>query len=83
MNRNHVVFHLREAEAELVRAISEIESNREFGIGELVVAVQHLYHHVNTAWNGRNATEQQASNPTDAEFTEWSGFPRDLEMMKA
>ena len=76
-------LHLREAEAELVRTIQEIESNDDFGVGKLVVAMQHVYHCVNTAWNGRDATELQFRNPNDAEFTRWSNFPTDLDIMKA
>ena len=83
MNRSHVLFHLREAEEELSRTIREIEANETYGFGEFVVAIQHLYHHVNTAWNGKDATEQQATNPTDAEFARWNEFPRDLTMMEA
>ena len=50
MNRDYVLFHLREAQCEIERTITEIESGPSYDYGEFVVAITHLYHHINTAW---------------------------------
>jgi hypothetical protein len=55
MNRDWVLFNLREAEEEIRRTISEIETVPDYGLGEFVVAMSHAYHHLNTAWNARDA----------------------------
>ncbi len=54
MNRDWVLSQLREAQEELNRTIGEMEADPEYDVGELMVAMQHLYDHLNTAWNSRD-----------------------------
>jgi hypothetical protein len=75
MNREHVLFHLQEAEEELARTIKELRQSPEYDIGEYIVAMQHLYHHLNTAWNARDATSEQAEHVTDEDFKQWGRYP--------
>ena len=56
MNRDHTLFHLREVAEELQRTIADIEANPTYDYAEFWVAMQHLYHHLNTAWNARRVT---------------------------
>ena len=51
MNREWVLFQLREGQEELNRTIAEIAADPDYDVGEFIVAMQHLYHHLNTAWN--------------------------------
>jgi hypothetical protein len=37
----------------------------------------HLYHHLNTAWNGRGQTEEQFAKCTDDDFERFRRFPKD------
>jgi hypothetical protein len=80
MNREHVLFHLGEAEEELARTIKQLRETAEYDTGEYIVAMQHLYHHLNTAWNGRDSTAEQRQEITDELFNQWSRYPdpRDL-----
>ena len=78
MNREHVLFHLQEAAEELGRTVNAVRQNPQYDIGEYSVAMQHLYHHLNTAWNGRFATTEQVEHITDEVFNTWSRFPEDL-----
>ena len=82
MNRDWVLFHLREAQEEISRAITEMNSTPDYGYGEFWPAMQHAYHHLNTAWNSRDATRAQVEPGTDADFNRWSQFPTDLPMME-
>jgi hypothetical protein len=41
MNRDWVLFNLREAEEEIRRTIAEIEAVPDYGYGEFVVAMSH------------------------------------------
>src|SRR5262245_8236873 len=59
MNKIWILDHLREAHEELSRTIGELESDPEYGEGELYVAMAHLYHHLNTAWNSRAVREEE------------------------
>jgi hypothetical protein len=76
-----VVFHLTEARDEINKTLAEINETPDYDYGEFWVAMQHLYHHANTAWNSRDATQTQVENATDEDFNRWSQFPSDLPTM--
>jgi hypothetical protein len=82
VNREFVLYHLREASEELARTVREIEKDTEYGSGELLVAVQHVYHHLNSAWNGRDVSELKALNVTDASWSRLGEFPADFPVMR-
>ena len=82
MNRRHVLFHLKEAAEELNRTVAEIAADADYSEPELSVAMQHLYHHLNTAWNARAVDEARLERSTDQDFNRWSAFPGDLPMME-
>ena len=78
MNREWVLFHLREAEEELRRTIAEIESTPEYGYGEFIVAITHAYHHINTAWNSKNESQARVNACVEEDFQQWRQFPSDV-----
>ena len=78
MNRNWVLFNLREAEEQLRRMIAQIESTPDFGFGEFSVAMGHAYHHLNTAWNSQNALPASVEQCSQQEFYRWRQFPTDI-----
>lgn len=80
MNRNVVLFHLREAAEQLNETIQELESNLDYGKEELQVQLAHLYHHLNTAWNGRDQTDAQFEKCTDEDFERFRRFPLESEL---
>ena len=49
MTRDYVLWNLREAEEELSRTIREVEPDQAYSDAESIVAMTHLYHHLNTA----------------------------------
>ena len=82
MNRVWVRFHLTEALEALGQIIKELDEDPEFDDSVYWVDMQHLYHHLNTAWNARNASEAQVKAVKDSDFNGWSRFPTDLPMME-
>jgi len=80
MNKAWVIFHLKEAQEELNRTIIEIEKQDDYDFGEFVISMGHLYHHLNTAWNSKNASEAQVNNSTEDDFFTWRRFPKDIEI---
>ncbi|WP_205313740.1 hypothetical protein [Rheinheimera maricola] len=80
MNKEWVLFHLKEALEEIENTIKEIETEPEYDDSEFSVAVAHLYHHVNTAWNSRNCSDQDVDESSDDNFTKWGQFPSDLDI---
>ncbi len=78
MNKDYVLFNLREAQEELLSTIRSMETEPDYGEGEFSVAMMHLYHHINTAWNAREATAKQAEDCSEQDFNAWRRFPSDL-----
>ena len=81
MNKDFLLFNLREAQEEITKTINDLETDAEYDEPELSVAMMHLYHHVNTAWNARHSTPEQSKNCSDADFNRWGSYPNDLELM--
>jgi hypothetical protein len=75
VNKQYILYNLRDALEELRSTISEIERTPDYGYGEYVVAMSHLYHHVNTAWNARDASESEANECSEQNFLKWRMFP--------
>ena len=78
MNRDHTLFHLREAAEELQRTIAGMEVSPDYDYGEFWVAMQHLYHHLNTAWNARDESPERVAACSKEDFVRWRQFPQDL-----
>jgi len=79
MNKRHTEFHLKEALEQLQETISSIE-NAEFDETDLQLDMEHLYHHLNTAWNARNASEKETDECSESNFEKWRQFPTDIDL---
>jgi len=82
VNREFVLFHVREAAEELARTVKEIEADPEYDSGQFLIAVQHAYHHVNSAWNGQDLPELRAGNLTDPLWNRLGEFPDAFPLMR-
>jgi hypothetical protein len=82
VNRDQILLHLTEAHEAIGETIQAIRADSEYDIGEFWVEMQHVYHHINTAWNSRDATPREVSAATDADFNRWSSCPSDLPMLQ-
>ena len=80
MNRQYILFNLREAAEELSRIIQTIEDRQDYDYGEFSVSANHLYHHINTAWNARDESDQATAECSEADFDRWRQFPNDLDL---
>lgn len=77
MSQYSVIFHLKEAKEELERLLEEVENN---GIDSFEVSMQHLYHHLNFAWNTRMLSDEQLAAETEEEYKQRENFPKDLDL---
>ena len=91
LNLDLLEFHVREAAQELDLLLDAIQyakdgTRREGAVGDeplylplregaLAAALEHAYHHLNFAWNGRFKTMREA----DAQFDRNEKFPRPRE----
>jgi len=80
MNREWILFHLKEAHEELRSAIEEFEKRSDCDDGEYLVTMMHLYHHLNTAWNAKDVSIEDARISSDENFSKWRQFPSDIDM---
>ena len=80
MNKDWVLFHLQETKEELDRTILEIKSDPEFDNPTFYVAIQHMYHHLNTAWNSQDETPERTYQGSEKDFHDWRQFPKVFDM---
>jgi hypothetical protein len=80
LNREYVLHNLREAREDLGRSIAEFVADANYSEAEFYVVMQHLYHHLNTAWNARESSEGQAQECSAEDFDRWRQFPVDLDL---
>jgi hypothetical protein len=81
MNKEAILFHLGEAKEELDRTIQELQNDPDYCEEEFRVAMGHLYHHLNTAWNGRNESRERHRDCAQEDFDAWRKFPTNQELM--
>jgi len=80
INRQWVLFHLSEAIEELQKVSTALESRAALNKEEFEIALEHAYHHINTAWNSREITDEEAKQHSDADFIRWRQFPAELNL---
>lgn len=79
MNRALVLHNLAEAHEALGQMLRDAQLDVDWGFGELLAEMPHVYHHLNTAWNARDSTNA-VGEASEEEFRRWSQFPADLPM---
>jgi hypothetical protein len=75
MNKKFMLFNLREAKDQLLEIIRDIESDPEYEYGAYMVEMTHLYHHINTAWNARDASDDEVRECSEEDFFKWRQHP--------
>lgn len=80
MNSAFILFRLREANDEPDRRVREPEEGPDYDYGEFLVAMMHLYHRMNTAWNIRDVDTKRAQACAEDDSCRWCQFPSDIDM---
>jgi hypothetical protein len=80
MNKSYILYNLKESLIQLEETIKELENNSDYEYGEFSVDMNHLYHHINTAWNSKYSTEKESKECSENNFRIWRKFPTDIEM---
>jgi len=80
MNKAYVLSNFREDRDELDATIREFECAPDYGFAEFSVAMHHLHHHLNTAWNAQNESTASTATCTEEDFVRWRQFARALYM---
>ncbi|MDZ4290063.1 MAG: hypothetical protein U0984_19005 [Prosthecobacter sp.] len=81
MNKPYIEFHLREAQEALNNILESLRGDPDYDYGPYWVDMQHLYRHINTAWNARDAADEQAATLSQEDFDRWGQYPADLDIL--
>jgi hypothetical protein len=80
MNKPAIKAHLKEAADQLAATLEAIDK-KNFRKESLLIDLSHVYHHVNSAWNGKDCTPKQYRECSEKNFYRWRQFPSEEEML--
>ncbi len=80
LNWDVVTSNLSEALEELQRLADVATDQQARNEVELQFRIEHVYHHLNVAWNARHATHQNYNQLTQDDFNLWGRFPTDVDL---
>ena len=80
MNRSWILHHLEEAQEALQALIRDIKADNEFNFSDYLIDMEHLYNHLNTAWNSRDVDERHVRESVEEDFYRWRKFPADIHL---
>jgi len=78
MNKNAILFNLSEATEQLRSIMEHLKGDSGYDEEAFRVEMGHAYHHLNSAWNGRNCTDEEHQEARH--FEKWRKFPKDAEL---
>jgi ATP-dependent Lon protease len=81
MNIEYIEYHLKEALKQIQETLKEISQNTDIKETALMIKMEHIYNHLNSAWNARNSSIEEAQECSDENFTKWRNFPTDIDLM--
>ena len=79
MFKDYALFNLAEVKEAIEKLMADMQSDPDYDYGNYVVDMQHIYWHLNSAWNGRDFDSSQ-SKLTDELYDAFIRFPSDLEL---
>ena len=71
MNKQIIESNISEAREQLQEIERRIHTSDSLTEGQLLVMLQHAYHHLNFAWNTRKVTDKRYANMTANDFNQW------------
>ena len=76
--RAYITWNLEDAQEELSRILEGVSPGKEIDEDEFRVRMAHLYSHLNTAWNVRNAGAGDIDSAGGDQLNAWMCFPTDI-----
>jgi hypothetical protein len=77
MKKEYALFNLAEAKQAIEQLMEEMASDPEYDYGNYVADMQHIYWHINSAWNGRDY-DITSTELTDEMYDAFIQFPADI-----
>lgn len=82
MNNKYIQYNLEEAEEEIQIMLKQLRAKKEYSSEEFYSSMQHLYHHLNIAWNSRLTSWDEVEKSTSTDIENWGKFPTDITLLK-
>lgn len=79
MFKDYALFNLAEVKEAIEKLMADMQSDPDYDYGNYVVDMQHIYWHLNSAWNGRDF-DSSRSKLTHELYDAFIRFPSDLEL---
>ncbi len=79
INWETILSDIAEARDELQKIEAEVKAHKAPCVEELQARLQHVYRHVNFAWNCRHVSTARYAKMTDSEFKQWAAYPKGIE----
>lgn len=80
LSRRIVRANLEESLEQLEDVLAILRAGKPLPEEHFAVMIAHAYHHLNVAWNARNAPMARYRKMTSRDYNLWASFPRDLEL---
>lgn len=78
--RAQIAYNLQDAQEELSHLIQAFHPESDIDEDEFRVGMAHLYSHLNTAWNMRNASGKDFEAAGGEQLRAWKQFPTDIKL---
>jgi hypothetical protein len=79
INWETIAGDISEAREELEKIEADVKAGRAPCLEAFQVQLQHVYHHVNFAWNCRYVSTDRYAQMTNTDFKKWSKYSKDVE----
>lgn len=81
MNERFIQSNVEEAHEELTKLLQHFASGEPLDFAGFHIAMAHAFHHLNSAWNGRNISDEDCREYTDETYAKLEAFPTDLPLV--
>ena len=78
LNRNWMLSQLRQVRDDLVSLVATMEEVPAVDQAAFAEVMEDVYQHLNTAWNSRNASEDELDAVAGGAFEDWARMPSDF-----
>ena len=79
MNRKFITYNFQEIQEEVELVLRQMKSGDSHE--SYYKSVQHIYHHLNIAWNARVEGQDTVFDLDDPRMDSWKEFPTDIKLI--
>jgi hypothetical protein len=76
MNSRIIKSDLTEARDQINQILRKLGTQEDLSSGAYQIMLQHAFHHLNFAWNARNAKLEKYQKMSMRDFNRWRKFPQ-------